>query len=406
MLVTMTNFKSCVFVAIILFQFTFQAHGNGSFAKINGLRFEMNNKPLYLNGFNAYWLMYMSADPSTRDKTTSAFQQASKYGMNVVRTWAFSDGGNDRPLQISPGVYNEQMFKGLDFVISEAKKYGIQVIPCLVNNYKDYGGRTQYVQWARERGQRVNKDDDFFSNPVIKGYYRNHVKKVLTRINSITGVAYKDDPTIFAWELINEPRSDDSSGALIQEWVKEMASYVKSIDSSHMLDIGLEGFYGDSKKMFNPRNYVLGTDFIANNLIPEIDFATIHLYPEVWLQGSSEEEQTNFVRTWIQVHTRDSNSVIRKPLAIAEFGKSSKLPGYSLQKRDGYFRYMYDAIYTSAKSGGSFTGSLFWQLTSSGMDNMGDGYQVVLDESPTTAAVIAEQSQKLSSLTQKEQQIH
>lgn len=43
------------------------------------------------------------------------------------------------------------------------------------------------------------------------------MQTVLTRINSITRVAYKDDPTIFAWELINEPRcQSDVSGALLQ----------------------------------------------------------------------------------------------------------------------------------------------------------------------------------------------
>ncbi|KAL8543606.1 hypothetical protein ACS0TY_004250 [Phlomoides rotata] len=106
---------------------------------------------------------------------------------------------------------------------------------------------------------------------------------VLTRINSLTGVAYKDDSTILAWELINEPRcQSDVSGKTIQDWVVEMASYVKSIDKNHLLDIGLEGFYGAEKKQINPGAYEVGTDFISNNQIPLIDFATIHIYPETW----------------------------------------------------------------------------------------------------------------------------
>ncbi|CAK7348576.1 unnamed protein product [Dovyalis caffra] len=128
--------------------------------KKNGIHFVMNNKPLYSNGFNGYWMMYMSSDPSTRTKVTSAFQQASKYGMNIARTWAFSDGGDDEPLQISPGSYDEDMH-GLDFVISEARKYEICVILSLVNNYKDYGGRSHYVQWARERGQQLSHYEEF-----------------------------------------------------------------------------------------------------------------------------------------------------------------------------------------------------------------------------------------------------
>lgn len=40
---------------------------------------------------------------------------------------------------------------------------------------------------------------------------------VLTRRNSLTGVEYRDDPTIFAWELINEPRCiTDKSGDTLQ----------------------------------------------------------------------------------------------------------------------------------------------------------------------------------------------
>lgn len=40
---------------------------------------------------------------------------------------------------------------------------------------------------------------------------------VLTRRNTYTGIQYRDDPTIFAWELINEPRCiTDASGDTLQ----------------------------------------------------------------------------------------------------------------------------------------------------------------------------------------------
>lgn len=66
--------------------------------------------------------------------------------------------------------------QGLDFVISESRKYGLPLILSLVNNFADYGGRKQYVQWARESGQTLENDDDFYTNPVVKQYYKNHVK--------------------------------------------------------------------------------------------------------------------------------------------------------------------------------------------------------------------------------------
>ncbi|XP_017969627.1 PREDICTED: mannan endo-1,4-beta-mannosidase 4 isoform X2 [Theobroma cacao] len=334
-----------------------------SFVQTRGTNFVMNGKPFYLNGFNAYWMMMFASDPSTRIKVTDTFREASKYGMNVARVWAFNDG-DYKPLQNSPGSYNEDVFKGLDFVVAEAKKYGIHLILSLVNNFKDFGGKDKYVQWAKQQGQSLSNEDDFYTNSLVKQYYKNHVKN----------------------------------------WLKEMAAHVKSIDNHHLLEIGLEGFYGESmpeKKQYNPNSSPIGTDFISNNQIPDVDFATIHLYPEQWLPStnSSEEAQLAFVDKWIQAHILDCNSLLRKPLLIGEFGKSFKLPGYSLEKRNYYFQKIYGAIYNSARSGGSCAGGLFWQLFSLGMDNMGDGYQVVLEQSPSTAHVIAQQSQKLSSLT-------
>lgn len=69
-----------------------------------------------------------------------------------------------------------------------------------------------------------------------------------------------------------------------QGWITEMASYVKSIDRNHLLEAGLEGFYGHSspwRTKLNP-GFNIGTDFIANNRIPGIDFATLHSYPDQW----------------------------------------------------------------------------------------------------------------------------
>lgn len=68
----------------------------------------------------------------------------------------------------------------------------------------------------------------------------------------------------------------------MQNWIREMAGHLKSIDTNHLLEIGLEGFYGNDKKQYNPNYINYGTDFISNNQIREIDFTTIHIYPDQW----------------------------------------------------------------------------------------------------------------------------
>lgn len=357
----------------------------------------LNGSPFYANGFNAYWLMYEASDPSQRFKVSDAFRQASTHGLTVARTWAFSDGGY-KPLQYAPGSYNEDVFKGLDFVVAEAKRYGIKLILSLANNYESFGGKKQYVNWARSRGQYLTSDDDFFTNSMVKGFYKNHIRTVLNRYNTITGVAYKNDATIMAWELMNEPRcTSDPSGRNIQAWVLEMASYLKSIDRNHLLEVGLEGFYGHSSSYrtnLNP-GFNIGTDFVANNMVFGIDFATVHSYPDQWLSSSSDENQLSFLSNWLDAHIEDAQYVLKKPLLLTEFGKSYKDSGFSTYERDALFNTVYNKIYASARRGGGAMGGLFWQLLVRGMDNFRDGYEIILDEDSSTANIIAQQAHKL-----------
>ncbi|KAK1292199.1 Mannan endo-1,4-beta-mannosidase 7 [Acorus calamus] len=365
------------------------------FVRVRGIHFELRGRPFYSNGFNAYWLMNVAADPEQRFRITEAFQQAANPGMSIVRTWAFSTLDSDH-LLISP-------VHGLDFVLAEARRNGVYLILSLVNNFDNNvgGEKYRYVQWAIERGQSISNVDEFFTNELVRGFYRDHVRAVVTRVNTFTNVTYRDDPTIFAWELMNEPRSpSDLSGRAIQDWVTTMASYVKSLDSNHLLEIGIEGFYGYStpnRLQYNP-GFQIGTDYIRNNQIPGIDFTTIHAYPDQWTQESDEQSQLNFLNRWLQSHIQDTASILGKPLLVAEFGRSVRLDGYYTGQRDMFFSTIYNTIYGCAQSEGPCAGALFWHLLVEGMENYSDGYEVILSEHTSTANIILQQSRQISSL--------
>ncbi|KAL3630330.1 Mannan endo-1,4-beta-mannosidase 2 [Castilleja foliolosa] len=380
---------------------TTTSFGSGNFIHTRGTQFISDNSPFLFNGFNAYWMMHVASQPTQRDKISNVFREAATAGLTVCRTWAFSDGGlHDQTLQISPGVYNEYVFQALDFVVSEAAKHNVRLILSLSNNYQDFGGRAQYVNWARNVGTQISSDDDFYTNELIKGFYKNHVQRVVTRINTITRVAYKDDPTIMAWELINEPRCRaDYSGKTVNAWVQEMASHVKSIDKKHLLEVGMEGFYGDSiqdRKQYNP-GYQVGTDFISTNLIKEIDFTTIHAYPDAWLSAENDEAQMVFMQRWMTSHWRDSKTLLKKPMVFTEFGKSSKDTGFSISSRDAFLNAIYRNIYSFARGGG-IGGGLVWQILDEGMESYSDGYEIVLTQSSSTSSVISQQSRQMTAL--------
>ncbi|XP_057842891.2 mannan endo-1,4-beta-mannosidase 6 [Cryptomeria japonica] len=372
-----------------------------SMVQIKGTQFVLDGSPFYVNGFNTYWLMVFSVDQSTRPKVTTLLEEAASAGLTVGRTWAFNDGGW-RALQKSPGVYDEEVFKALDFVVSEAKKNKIRLILSLANNWEAYGGKAQYVKWGKDAGLSLNSSDDFFSNPTLKDYFKAHIKTVLNRVNTLTNVTYKEDPTIFAWELMNEPRcQSDPSGNKLQAWIEEMALYVKSVDSKHMLEIGMEGFYGLSapdRLQFNPYSTTQdeGTDFIRNHQAFGIDFASVHIYTVGWIDQYIIPKHLPFVKSWIYAHIEDAEKTLNMPVLFAEFGVSERYGGYNISYRDTFMQTVYDGILNSIKSGGAGAGTLLWQLFPEDTEYMNDGFAIVLSKAPSTAKLISLQSTRLA----------
>ena len=55
------------------------------------------------------------------------------------------------------------------------------------------------------------------------------------RRNTYNGLLYKEDPTIFAWDLLNEPRQTQGDHQAVQQWIDLFAPFIKSQDPNHMV---------------------------------------------------------------------------------------------------------------------------------------------------------------------------
>jgi mannan endo-1,4-beta-mannosidase len=108
-----------------------------------------------------------------------------------------------------------------------------------------------------------------------------------------------------------------------------------------------------------------------------------------------------FMRRWMASHANDCAAVLRKPLLVTEFGWSARSNGYTVAARDAYFRMVYDAVYASASTGGPIAGALLWQVMEPGMEGWTDGYDVVLERSPSTAARFRQESASLSGVVKQ-----
>jgi len=111
---------------------------------------------------------------------------------------------------------------------------------------------------------------------------------------------------------------------------------------------------------------------------------------------SNQTAQNAFIERWINIHNEDSDKVLRKPILITEFGLSSKVPGYTVAKRDKFYAEVFNRIYFSASHMGACAGGAFWQLFVEGMNNMRDGYEVIFEETPSTTHLISQQSFRMS----------
>jgi mannan endo-1,4-beta-mannosidase len=330
------------------------------------------------------------------------FEQAASMGLNVVRAWAHTVDPMYKVMK-SPGKYDESGLRAIDFMLNQARESGVRVILSLLDNWKYYGGVDEMVDFSESAPKRTSerpRDDNgdfsqatlnetmkeyevrrhalFFTDDGSKDIYKNHVKTLLTRRNYYSGVMYKDDPTIFAWNLINEPRCEswvvEECEVSLQNWIREMAKYVKGLDSNHLLTVGSEGFFARSYNgsevaadlmdqidadVINPASWAAftGQDFLANHMIDEIDFATVHLWPDNWNQTSKE-----FQTKWIESHLEAASETLQKPLIVQEFGKKkAKEDGLGLQEeRDGVYQMVEGLVESSVQKRGELKGSLFW----------------------------------------------
>lgn len=377
-----------------------------SFVRRNGTQFAVDGKAFYVNGWNSYWLMDQAVEDFSRHRVRAMFRTGAAMGLTVCRTWAFNDGTYNA-LQVSLGRFDERVFKALDQVIAEARRHGIRLLLCLANNLEAYGGKTQYVKWARDEGIGLSpSNDSFFFDASIRRHFKAYIKVILTRKNHLNGIRYKDDPTIFAWELINEPRCmTDASGDTLQEWIEEMSEYVKSIDKNHLLTVGLEGFYGPvsppEKLSVNPGAWfsTLGSDFLRNSKASHLDFASVHVYPDQWKVGKGLEQKMKYISKWLVSHIEDGDEELKKPVLFAEFGLSDKNKDFDHAHRDVFYESIFDIVYESAKGGRAGAGAVVWQLLVAGMEEYKDDFAIVPEERPSMYRLIKKQSCRLVKLS-------
>lgn len=349
------------------------------FVKTRGSRLVIEGKPFRFVGANVA-LMHRDED---RERMPETLRQAAQAGIRVVRVWAFGEGGpNDvgpladfadwprtHPFRFRPGEWNEEAFVHLDKVIAEARKNDLLVQLCLTNWWRDTGGVTQYLRWA---GITDAADDKypfgvnperamlFYTHETTRRLYREHLEKLATRRNTITGVEYKDDPSIFGWELMNEAQVVTGRWAERRAWIAEMSAYLKSLDPNHVIAPGDWGYRTAAERR----------EWLADHLLPHIDYCDVHNYPRP--DEDTFVDSPKALREFIDNRAAAAFS-INKPLVFGEFGMGAE--GYKDFSQIEWFRGFFEGNIRAGSAG-----AMFWILTRDPNRGYGVTYTILRDQ--------------------------
>lgn len=278
---------------------------------------------------------------------------------------------NEDALQPEKGVFRDSVLYGLDYLLNEMSRRNLKVVLHFTNTWEWSGGLGEYLEWNGYGKQPLPKDPDyswdtyrdyisqFYSCDACKADLQKYIKYILAHTNTINNVRYVDDPTIMAWEIINEPRPmREKAMPAFQQWMSETAGLIKSIDKNHLLTTGSEGEIAMDNN---------AQEFEKLHADKNIDYVTIHLWPKNWgwfkgadIAGSFDNILGN-ADSYIQKHIKVAEK-LNKPLVIEEFGLPRDSMSFDPKSTTTYRDKLYKNIFEFVENNKIIAGTNFWSF--------------------------------------------
>lgn len=353
------------------------------FVTVHDGKFFIGQQPYYFAGTNFWHAGYMGLEayPGNRQQLLRELDLLKSKGITNLRVLALSEASELkmalRPaMQTKANELNNDLLVGLDFLLNELAKRDMKAVLFLNNFWQWSGGMSQYVSWLT--GEKVFDPDvtgdwdgfmqnsaRFYHMPEAQILYKTAVQKVVTRVNTINGLPYNQDPTIMTWELANEPRPGSDKDGHINvnayiKWVDESAQFIHKLAPQQLVTTGSEGIMGSIR---DPQV------FLQTHELASIDYATFHLWIKNWgwfdikQAESTYEPGLNKALEYIDKHIALAKT-LNKPMVLEEFGVERDNGDFDKESsthwRDTILEKIYNHWYQAAKAGELVAGSNFW----------------------------------------------
>ena len=235
-----------------------QTSQNDEFVQRNGTKLTLGGADFRYSGPNIEWLGTEAYGPDdslgprypSHLEVDDVLDTAKMMGARVVRSQTMGDSvGCDLCLEPRPGVFNPEAFKVVDYAIKAAHERGLRLIITLVGDCSNcvMAGEGEYLAWKGKKDFKL-----FFTDPEVIAAFENHIQALLEHKNVFTGIAYKDDPTILAWENCNVCGIFVASSGNLEpylHWIDTVGSFIKSIDKKHLYEDNSGLFLFDPKAL-------------------------------------------------------------------------------------------------------------------------------------------------------------
>ena len=373
------SIKKLILIVMTFVSLNGSAKVTQDFAKVTDSHFVVNGKPYYFIGTNFWYgaILGSKGQGGDRVRLLRELDFLKENGMTNLRVLIGSDGDNGVPskveptLQIKPGVYNDTIFDGLDFLMSELGKRDMKAVLFFTNSWEWSGGYSQYLNWAGRGKNPIPSVDGWPAYmEYVKQYagcsecrqmLKNHINHIINRTNRYTKKKYTEDPAIFSWQIGNEPRAFSAANKpLFVAWLKDISSYIKSLDKNHMVSIGSEGYKGCEEDM---------QLFEQIHSDKNVDYLTMHIWPKNWgwldvnnMNGTIQkciDSTAEYMKNHIAVARK-----LGKPIILEEFGFPRDHHQYNLKDptilRDAYYASIFEKILKSSENNGVLAGCNFW----------------------------------------------